>query len=145
MVDKIKFPNTINDRKLKIVIIITASIFIAATAWNVATWISTQSSTINAIESNINAAEQFCFNQEELAKQNRVRAKDEVILTKVALLQTYSAIAFAEGLPGDNQDTVEEFESTLPGLRHILATIHILPLPDCKMQGDKLRSELPPG
>jgi len=144
MTEKIHLPDPSADRKLKIILIVAVGVFMVATAWNVATRITTQSGTTSSLKSTIDAAEQFCLAQAMQAKQDRVRAQNEKVLTQVALLQTYSAISFFSGKPG-TEKTITEFESTLPELNHILQTTVILPVPDCKAEGTKLRSELPPG
>jgi hypothetical protein len=126
------------------ILIVSVVLFLASTAWNVGTRISTQAKTTSSIVSTIEAIEKTCKSNQKLTRQYRVRAKDEVILTRVALIQTYSAIAFFSGKPGTS-GAIEEFRNTLPGLKHILKTIKILPLPDCKAQADALRTELPPG
>lgn len=140
----VEAPEHRHERLKKWALIAGIVVFIAATGWNVATRIGVQRSNATSIEQVVDTIEEACQNRHAVTVQYQVRARNQITLTRVALLQTYSAIAFFAGKPGTEQ-AVEEFRETIPQLQHILETTKILPLEDCRKQAAELRAHLPAG
>lgn len=107
-------------------------LFIAATAWNVGTRISTQTKTTSSLDAVVTVIEDRCVQEERRDRQIKIRGEAEK-----ALLQLFV------GLAGKEQNAVSRgfVEEFAP----LTQKIHNLPLPDCMKIGDELRSQLPPG
>lgn len=137
----------------RVALFVAVVLFVAATTWNLTTRISIQRKTTSSIEQIVDAIETVCVENTALTRQYKIRGEDEVILTHSVLLTTEAFIDAIVNSPAPASASqrriraafLHRYEATIPKLRHILATIHILPPPDCKLQGKRLRVKLPPG
>jgi hypothetical protein len=121
------------DRRLVIAAVL---IFLASTTWNVATRINLQGDTTTSLDSIIQAQERVCLDNHELAAQYKVRGEAEKALFNFFL--SLARQSLAESDDAASKDFLERFGP-------LARQIHILPLPDCQAQAERLRAELPPG
>jgi CRISPR/Cas system CSM-associated protein Csm2 small subunit len=119
-------------RKARWALGIAIVLFIAATAWNVAARITTQTKTTSSLSSVVDVIEDRCMQEEQRDRQIKVRGEAEL-----ALLDLFLDLARKEQT-SVSEAFVEHFEP-------LTRKIKIIPLPDCARQGDELRANLPPG
>jgi hypothetical protein len=114
------------------------TLFLASTAWNVATRISAQTKTVTSIDRVIEVIEEDCLKEGERNRQIKVRGEAEKTLLELFLTLAHQSVTEGKDATGVSQDFIERFGP-------LTKRIRILPLPDCHKQADQLRDELPPG
>jgi hypothetical protein len=114
------------------------TLFLASTAWNVATRISAQTKTVTSIDRVIEVIEEDCLKEGERNRQIKVRGEAEKTLLELFLTLAHQRVSEGNDATGVSQDFIERFGP-------LTKRIRILPLPDCHKQAEQLRDELPPG
>lgn len=143
------------ERRMKNVVIAAVVVFLAATAWNVATRINVQNANTASLDQVVNAIEDACQNRHALTVQYRVRGRNQRTMAHAQLLTVEAflgALKESPPPPGTSEQELEirakfirQYRATVPKLRHILRTTKILPVENCMRQGAELRADLPSG
>jgi hypothetical protein len=111
-------------------------VFVVVATWNTGTRIATQTKTTSSIDNVIEATEKVCGYNHRLAAQYRIRGEAEKALFGFFLSLAHKSVT--EGEDGASQRFIDRFGP-------LAQKIHILPLPNCRRQGEELRESLPPG
>lgn len=126
---------------------------VGSAAWNIGTRINTQTKTTSSLDASAGAIEKNCTKNEALFHQYKVRGEDLIVVARAVKLTSSAFVEAVKQSPPPRtarermirRNFVARYEAVVPRLQHVLTTIHILPLPDCKAVGEELRSQLPPG